>query len=128
MYSMRDSPLSHVLAALLVLVQLGLGPFAHTTPLAAGAADCAGVVSTQDSMHDHPVGHDALSVLEDGSGGDGSHSCRTHLACACPCAHTPALGVTRVVLQGCGSVAAVTGPLAGPAFDAPLFDFLRPPD
>ena len=128
MYSMRDNPLSHVLAALLVLVQLVVGPFAHASPLAVGGADCAGVASTQGSTHDHPIGHGALSVVEDASGGDGSHSCRTHLACACPCAHTPALGVTRVVLQGCGSVAAVTGPLAGPAFDAPLFDFLRPPD
>lgn len=129
MHCMRDRPLSRVLAALLVLVQLGLGPFAHATPLATGGAECAGGTSTQGPTHDHPTGHHAArSDVADGPGGDETHSCRTHLACACPCAHTPALGATRVVLQGSGPVAAVTGPLAGPAFDAPLFDFLRPPD
>ena len=84
---MRNRPISRVVASLLVLAQLMLGPFAHATTFAAGEGDCA-----------------------------------------CPCAHTPALGATRVVLPGSASVAAVAGPLAGPAFDAPLYDFLRPPN
>jgi hypothetical protein len=109
---------SSLLASLLVFAQLLTGPLAHAAPLA--DEDCGSIGQTS---------HAAASV-QTGCGDcpDGNDHCRTHTACTCPCAHTPALGSFRPVIVSPTPPEDVSRVLLIPAFDPPLFDFLRPPN
>jgi hypothetical protein len=109
---------SSLLASLLVFAQLLTGPLLHAAPLA--DEDCGPIGQTS---------HTAAGGLADsGDCPDGNQHCRTHAACTCPCAHTPALGSFRPVIASPTPPEGVSRVLAVPAFDPPLFDFLRPPN
>lgn len=120
---------SSLLGSLLVLAQLLTGPFAHAAPPT--EEDCGpngqtshATTSGMMDCGDCPDGQAPPS--SDSSNGD--HHCRIHAACSCPCAHTPALGAFRPVIASPTPPECVSRVLAVPAFDPPLFDFLRPPN
>ena len=123
-----DRPISSLLATLLILVQLLVGPFAHALP---AADDCGptGQASHQapGAMSDCGDCPDGESPSPPGSAGS-EHHCRTHAACTFQCAQTPALGAIRLLIASPTPPEAVLTVLATPAFDSPLFDFLRPPN
>jgi len=120
---------SSLLASLLVFAQLLTGPFAHAAPLA--DEDCGPIGQTSHAaaggLTDCGDCPDEQSAPSSGLP-DGDHHCRTHAACTCPCAHTPALGSFRPVIARPTPPEGVSRVLAVPAFDPPLFDFLRPPN
>lgn len=120
---------SPLFASLLVFVQLLTGPFAHAAPLAnddcgpigqTSHAAAGGLTDCGDCPGEYSVPNAGLP--------DGDHHCRTHAACTCPCAHTPALGSFRPVIASPSPPEDISCILAAPAFDPPLFDFLRPPN
>ena len=127
MRRMIGRPISSLLATLLVVVQLLVGPFAHASPTADDECGLTGQTthtSTSGMMDcgDCPDGQ----APSDSSNSD--HHCRTHAACTCPCAHTPALGAIRLVIVSPTPPEGAVSDLAAPTFDSPLFDFLRPPN
>ena len=120
---------SSLLASLLVLTQLLVSPFAHASPTADDDCGATGqtthaTTSGMTDCGDCPDGQ--APAPSDSSNSD--HHCRTHAACTCPCAHTPALGAIRLVVASPTPPEGVVSDLAAPAFDSPLFDFLRPPN
>jgi hypothetical protein len=128
-HRMIGRPASSLFASLLVLFQLLVSPLAHAAP--AADSDCAPTGQTTHKATsgmmdcgDCPDGH--APAPSDASGGD--HHCRTHAACTCPCAHTPALGAIRLFVASPTPPNSAVGNLAAPTFDSPLFDFLRPPN
>lgn len=120
---------SSLFASLLVLFQLLVSPWAHAAPTANDDCD-----STDQATHMAGGGiadcgdcpGEQAPTAPDSSTGD--HHCRTHVACSCPCAHTPALGAIRLIIASPTPPESVASVLTGPAFDSPLFDFLRPPN
>jgi hypothetical protein len=124
-----DRPISSLLATLLILVQLLVGPFAHALPTVDQDCGPAGQAShqTPGAMCDCGDCPDHESPSSPGSAG-GEHHCRTHAACTSQCAHTPALGAIRLLIASPTPPEAVATVFAVPAFDSPLFDFLRPPN
>ena len=120
---------SSLFVSLLVLVQLFVSPLSHAAPAAneeCGSTDQAphvagGVVTNCGDCPDEQV-----PAAPDSSTGD--RHCRTHVACSCPCAHTPALGSIRLIVASPTPPESVTSVLTTPIFDSPLFDFLRPPN
>ena len=122
-------PASSLFAVLLVLFQLLLSPLSHG--VAAAHEDCApagqathvsgGGTSDCGNCPDEQVPSVPASA-------SGEHSCHSHVACNCPCSHTPALSVARVFFTGPTPPDAVVTVLPAPAFDPPIFDFLRPPN
>ena len=120
---------SSLLASLLVFVQLLPGPLLHAAPQAGEDRGAVGQTSHADAAGltgcgDCPDGERAPSPGLPG----GDHHCRTHVRCACPCAHTPALDSFRPVIARPTPPEGVSRLLAIPEFDPPLFDFLRPPN
>jgi len=122
---------SSLLASLLVLTQLLVSPFAHASPTADDDCGPTGqtthtTTTTSGTMDcgDCPDGQ--APAPSDSSSTD--HHCRTHAACLCPCAHTPALGAIRLFVPSPTPPESVVSDLAAPAFVSPLFDFLRPPN
>lgn len=124
-------PTSSLLASILLIAQLVASPFAHGAPGMSSDSDCEGtetashastdaIAECTDCLNEH-------SIAPHESGTD-DHHCRTHFACSCPCAHTPALHAFRVVTLRPTPPAAVDGVLAAGTFDPPLFDLLRPPN
>lgn len=129
MRRMIDRPTSSLLATLLIVVQLLVGPLATAASTIGGDCDPAGQMThatTSGLMNcgDCPDGR--ATAPSDSSSGD--HHCRDHAACTCTCAHTPALGAIRLVLASPTPPEGAVSDLAAPAFDSPLFDFLRPPN
>jgi len=128
-HRMIGRPISSLLATLLIVVQLLVGPFAHAAPTA--DSDCG---PTGQTTHTSTSGMTDCGDCPDGqapapsesSGGD--HHCRTHAACSCPCAHTPALGAIRLFVASPTPPEGAVCDLTAPTFDSPLFDFLRPPN
>ena len=120
---------SSLFASLLVLTQLLVSPFAHASPTADD--DCG---PTGQSTHATTGGTTDCGNCPDGQApspsdsSHGDHHCRTHAACTCPCAHTPALGAIRLFVASPTPPEGAVSDLATPAFDSPLFDFLRPPN
>ena len=113
-------------ASLLLVLQLLMAPFAHAEANPSGDADCAGM--RQDGATSMVAG-DCAHMTADTNGccqQDGHH-CRSHAACSCPCAHTPALETVRVLLLEPTPPVAAEFVLVTPAFDTPLFRLLRPP-
>ena len=126
---MIGRPTSSLFATLLILFQLVAGPFAHAAPTA--DSDCGHTGQTTHTptsgmmdCGDCPDGQAPLS--SDSSNGD--HHCRTHVACTCSCAHTPALGAIQLFVASPTPPDGATSDLAAPTLDSPLFDFLRPPN
>lgn len=121
---------SALFASLLVLFQLLASPLSHAAPAANDDRDsedqashmAGGAVTDCGACPDEQV-----SAAPDSSTG-GDHPCRTHVACACPCAHTPALGSIELIVASPMPPENVVSVLTTPVFDAPLFDFLRPPN
>jgi hypothetical protein len=120
---------SSLFASLLVLSQLLVSPFAHASP--AVDEDCG---PTRQSTHAATAGMTDCGGCPDGQASTPSgtshddHHCRTHAACASPCAHTPALGAIRLFVASPSPPESAVTDVATPAFDSPLFDFLRPPN
>lgn len=126
---MIGRPKSSLFVSLLVLLQLLVSPLSHAVP--AANHDCD---STDQATHMAGGGATDCGDCPDrqvptapGSA-TGDHHCRTHVACFCPCAHTPALGAMRLIIATPTPPESVASVLAVPDFDAPLFDFLRPPN
>jgi hypothetical protein len=126
---MIGRPKSSLFASLLVLAQLLVSPLSHATP--AANHDCD---STDQATHMAGGGATDCGDCPDGqvptapNSSTGDHHCRTHIACSCPCAHTPALGSIRLIIASPTPPESVASVLIAPAVDAPLFDFLRPPN
>jgi hypothetical protein len=120
---------SSLLASLLVFAQLLTSAVSHAAPLAAD--DCGPIGQTSHTvvgvLTDCGDCPDEQSAPNTGLPG-GDHHCRTHAACACPCAHTPALDTFRPAIASPTPPEGVSRVLVVPAFDPPLFDFLRPPN
>jgi hypothetical protein len=121
--------ISSLFASLLVLTQLLVSPLAHASPTADEDCGATGqsthaTASVMTDCGDCPDGQAPAS--SDSSNSD--HHCRTHVACTCPCAHTPALGAIRLFVASPTPPESAVSDLAAPAFDSPLFDFLRPPN
>lgn len=126
---MIGRPKSSLFASLLVLFQLLVSPLSHAAPAADDDCDSTGQTT-------HVAGGGATDcgdcpdepVPAAPGSSTGDHHCRTHVACSCPCAHTPALGSMRLIVASPTPPESVTSVLTTPVFDAPLFDFLRPPN
>jgi hypothetical protein len=120
---------SSLLASLLVFVQLLPGPWLRAAPLADEDRGPIGQTSHTAAVGPTDCG-DCPDVEHAPSPGipGGDHHCRTHAACACPCAHTPALDSFRPVIASPTPPEGISLVLAIPEFDLPLFDFLRPPN
>jgi len=120
---------SSLLASLLVFAQLLAGPLSHAAPL--GDEDCDPMGQTSHAAVGVLTGcgdcPDEQSAPNSGLPGS-DHHCRTHAACNCRCAHMPALGSFRPVIASPTPSEGVSRVLVVPAFDPPLFDFLRPPN
>jgi hypothetical protein len=126
---MSRGPVSSLFASALLIVQLLVAPFAHGEFTPAGEADCHGV-SQEQAPSATDSGADDCSQMSAGDHGHclpHGHHCRTHAACSCPCAHTPALSAIRPVILRLTLQAAVVSELTAPASDPPLFELLRPP-
>lgn len=118
---------SSFIASALVVVHLLVGAFAEAAPMT-GDVDCAAGPSAGAVLHTAALGLAPASVgSHHGSSGAGNHG-HAHVVCRCGCSHTPALSVSRPFLVKPAPTPGVIGTLPAPAFDPPLFDFLRPPN
>jgi len=123
---MTRRSLSPYFASLLLVLQLLLAPFTHAEANASGDAGCAG--TAQDDAMSMGAGDCAhMTANKDGGCQQDGHSCHSHAACSCPCAHTPALGTVRFLVLEPTPPQAEEWVLVTPAFDSPLFRLLRPP-
>jgi len=125
---MIGRPKSSLIASLLLLFQLLLSPLSHATPAANDDCDSTGQATHMAGGGMTDCGDcpdEQVPTAPDSSTGD--HHCRTHVACSCPCAHTPALGSIRLIIASPTPPESIAIVLAAPAFDSPLFDLLRPP-
>jgi hypothetical protein len=120
---------SSLFASLLIMTQLLVGPFAHASPTTND--DCVPTgQSTRAAMGGTTnCGNcpDAQGSAPTGSSHD-DHHCRIHATCTSTCAHTPALGAIRLFVASPTPPERAVSDLAAPAFDSPLYDFLRPPN
>ncbi len=130
-HRMGRRPASLLLVSVLVLIQLLVGAFAQGAPLAMGDAGCVGdwpAHPTTDTGT-HSGSHLQLPAgAHHGSNGAGQHHAGTHVVCRCGCAHTPAMGVSRLVMLNASPPVDAVCAIAVPTFDPPLFEFLRPPN
>lgn len=128
---MIGRPASPFLVSILLIVQAVAGPFTHAAPMLPTDMDCDHAVPAAHGGTDAIAGcaecPDMQLPAPKGSHA-GEHHCATHAACSCPCAHTPALGVDRLVIMKPALPEAVDTVLAAGTLDPPLFDFLRPPN
>ena len=122
---------SPLLASILLIAQLVSGPYTHAAAMTALQGDCDPVAAAAytDTNVRAPCADcpDEQSPAPTASHTE-QHHCRTHAACSCPCAQTPALGFARLLILRPVPPAAIEGVLAAGTFDPPLFDFLRPPN
>jgi len=123
-------PASSFLVLALVMVQLLVGAFAQAAPISMSDAGCLGdwPAHPATGLGPHSGDHRQLPAsTHHGSNGAGQHHASTHVVCRCGCAQTPAMGGRYSVILTPAKSANVIGILTAPAFDPPLFDFLRPP-
>lgn len=116
-------------SALLIIVQMVVGPVAHPMPAAAAMDDCdstvpAGAPSTGDDCGNCP----SAPHHEPGDSGHDQPAQLSDCNCACPCGHTPALAMPVLPMTRPPLPEALASEPKGPAFSPPLFDFLRPPN
>lgn len=117
------------LAGLAIIVQMVVGPVAHPMPEGLGPDGCDHATEAVtrwagDNHEDAPAG---ANHCPDGS--QHGHAGRlAHAGCVCPCAHTPALAMAGMLAEAPALPTEVLTDLKGPAYAAPLFDFLRPPN
>ena len=114
------------IAALLVICQMVMGPFAYAFvggPVAGGCAH-AGTV--------HPWHADDGCGEPRNAGGGASTHHHPHATHQCHCVHAvslvPIVGSPYCVVSVATTADAITGRLRGPAYSAPLFELLRPPN
>jgi len=126
---MLGRPTSSLLATLLIVVQLLVGPFAHAVPTADDGCGPAGQTThtTTSGMMDCGDCPDGQAPAPPDSSNSGHH-CRNHAACTCSCTHTPALGAIGLFVASPTPPQGAVSDLAAPTFDSPLFVFLRPPN
>jgi hypothetical protein len=126
---MISRPTSSLFASLLVLIQLLVSPFAHASPTADDDCGATGQTThaTARAMTDCGGCPDRQAPAPSDSSNSDRH-CRTHVACTCTCAHTPALGALRLFVASPTTPQSMVSDLMAPAFDSPLFEFLRPPN
>jgi hypothetical protein len=128
---MIGRPASRLFASILLIAQLVSGPYTHAAVMAAPQGDCDPVAAAAHTDTD-VMARRADCPDEQPPASTASHTeqhhCRTHAACSCPCAQTPALGVVRLVIFRPVRPAAIEGVLAAGTFDPPVFDFFRPPN
>jgi hypothetical protein len=110
------------------MTQLLVSPFAHASPTSDDHC-----VPTGQSTHATTGGMTDCGNCPDGqastpSDSHSDHHCRIHAACTSPCAHTPALSAIRLFVASPAAPESVVSDVPTPAFDSPLFDFLRPPN
>ena len=117
---------SPYVASLLVVLQLLLAPFTHAEAMPSDDVDCTGM--TQGGAMSMGAGDCAhMTVDTDGDCQQDGQRCHSHVACSCPCAHTPALETARILLLEPVPPVAVEVVLVTPALGTPLFKLLRPP-
>lgn len=130
-HRMIRRPASLFLVSALVMIQLLVGAFAQAAPLALSDAGCVGDWPAQPAAYTllQSDDHSQLPAgAHHGSNGTSQHHAGTHVVCRCGCAHTPAMGVSRLVTLNPSPPADAASDLAVPTFDPPHFDFLRPPN
>lgn len=117
----------HRIAALLVIVQMVMGPFAYAIAGGLLADECAHAGTVHPWHADDGCGEPSA-----GSGGGGSTHSRPHVTHQCHCVHAvslvPIVGNPYFVVSIAAATEAVSGRLRGPAYSAPLFELLRPPN
>jgi hypothetical protein len=126
---MTRRPASSLFASILLIAQLLMAPFTHAEAFPSGDDGCAAMAQSHaPAATGSPAGACAqMSTDADGHCQHHGHHCRTHAACSCPCAHTPALASVRPLILDPTPPDEVVSTLATPAFDPPLFKLLRPP-
>src|SRR5512143_1591945 len=126
---MNRRPVSTLFAALLLIAQLMVAPFVHAEVSPTGDAGCAGMSHGGVQAGAELGASDCAQMAIDASGHcrQSGHHCRTHAACSCPCAHTPALATVRPLLLGPTPPSEVVIALPAPAIDPPPTELLRPP-
>jgi hypothetical protein len=116
-------------SALLVIAQLTTGPVAHALSDAMSCIGCthvaaAGSPPVEDACADCPEAADQSPA--------GSHHDHRGGSCHCHCAqtgtHTPAAATLNLVALLPAEPEALSGEPKGPAFSAPQYEFLRPPN
>jgi hypothetical protein len=126
---MTRRPASSLFASILLIGQLLMAPFAHTEAMPAGDAGCAGMARDDAASAADKGAGDCAQMPADADGHcqRTGHHCRTHAACSCPCAHTPALATVRPLILEPTPSTEVACTLAAPTVDPPPFRLLRPP-
>jgi hypothetical protein len=114
-----------VLSVLLIIVQMMALPFTQASGAGLPGTDC----SHAGTVHSWHPEHCADEVTGGGSPSSQHHPAAHH----CRCVHAvPSLGLVAVSQMTASPLfvetAAVVGRLPGPAYPAPLFDLLRPPN
>jgi hypothetical protein len=130
-HRMGRRPASLLLVSVLVVIQLLVGAFAQPAPLAMGDAGCVGDWPAHPAADTRMQSGDHSQLPAGGhreSNGAGQHHAGTHVVCRCGCAHTPAMGVSRLVMPNSSPPVDAVSAIAVPTFDPPLFEFLRPPN
>jgi hypothetical protein len=116
-------------SALLVIVQLTTGPIAHALSESLGCIGCTHATAGHSPTVDDGCA-DCPETSDGGPTGSGHHhgkgSCHCH--CSQTGTHTPAMTPTNVVTVLPAGPESPGGEPTGPAFAAPLFDLLRPPN
>lgn len=115
------------LSALLIIFQMVAAPLAQAVAGGASAAGCdhAGTIHPW-----HP--DDGCAGGNDASHPTGSAHHHDRPGHQCHCVHsvsqTPAAGSLQLIAALPTESEAISGTLSGPAYSAPHFDFLRPPN
>jgi hypothetical protein len=110
--------------ALLIIVQMVVGPVAHPMPAGLAMDECEAAAHAGDDCADRPS-----DTRHDADDPGHNHPLQpSGCSCACPCGHTPALAMPVMPVSRPALPEALASEPKGPAFAPPLFDFLRPPN
>ncbi len=116
-------------SALLIIVQMVVGPVAHPMSNSTATDDCAratdaGMAHSDGDCVDCPAAPDHAPAGAQHEQPAKHSDC----GCACPCGHTPALAMPSLAVMRPALPEALAGEPKGPTFTPPLYDFLRPPN
>jgi hypothetical protein len=116
-------------SALLVIVQMVVGPVAHPMSNSAATGDC-GRAAYASTAHSDGDCAGCPAAPDDAPAGSQHAQPAQHsdCKCACPCGHTPALAMPSLTIMRPALPEALEGEPKGPTFSPPLYDFLRPPN
>ena len=114
------------IAAFLIICQMVMGPFAYALVGGPAEGGCAHAGTI------HPWHADEGCDGERNAGGGGSTHHHAQVSHHCHCVHAvslvPIVGNVYFIVPVATAADAVTGRLRGPAYPAPLFELLRPPN